>query len=64
MFYYIKINGSEYLRTKGALLASNIFSSLVQQANPAGVQLCFGKRVFADSSSLFRFTKISPTNGR
>lgn len=63
MFYYIRLNGAEYLRTKDALLASNIFSSLVQQANATSVQLCYGKRVFADSSSLFRFTKISP-NGR
>lgn len=64
MYYYIHLNGSEYLRTRDALLASNIFSSLVQQANPADVKLCYGKRVFADSSSLFRFTKISPANGR
>ena len=64
MYYYIRLNGAEYLRTLDALLASNIFSSLVQQANPADVQLCYGKRVFADSSSLFRFTKISPPNGR
>lgn len=59
MFYYIKINGAEYLRTKDALLASNIFSSLIQQSQAADVQLCYGKRVFADSSSIFRFTKIA-----
>lgn len=59
MFYYIRLNGEEYLRTKDALLASNIFSSLVQQSNATDVQLCHGKRVFADSSSLFRFTKIA-----
>lgn len=63
MFYYIRLNGAEYLRTKDALLASNIFSSLVQQANVTSVQLCYGKRIFADSSSLFRFANISP-NGR
>ena len=38
MYYYIHLNGAEYLRTRDALLASNIFSSLVQQANPADVQ--------------------------
>lgn len=63
MYYYIRLNGDEYLRTKDALLASNIFSSLVQQSNSAAVQLCYGKRIFADSSSLFRFSKIAP-NGR
>ena len=63
MFYYIKINGSEYLRTKDAILASNIFSTLVQQSNAMSVQLCYGKRVFADSTSLFSFTKIT-SNGR
>lgn len=64
MCYYIRLNGAEYLRTRDAPLASNIFSSLVLQANPSDFQLCYGKRVFADPSSLFRFTKISPTNGR
>ena len=59
MFYYIRLNGAEYLRTRDALLALNIFSSLAHQANPADVQLSYGKRVFADSSSLFRHTKFS-----
>lgn len=64
MYYYIHLNGSEYLRTTDALLALNIFSSLAQQSNVRGVKLCYGKRVFADSASLFRFTKISQANVR
>lgn len=64
MYYYIHLNGAEYLRTADALLALNIFSSLSQQSNARSVKLCYGRRVFADSASFFRFTKISPTNGR
>ena len=53
MYYYIKIDGSEYVRTKDALLASNLFSSLVQQRIP-NISLHFGGRLFADSESMFR----------
>lgn len=59
MFYYIFINGAEYVRTKDALLASNLFSNLVQQ-NCANVQLKFGGRVFADSESMYRITERKP----
>lgn len=64
MYYYVHLNGSEYLRTTDALLALNLFSSLAQQSNVRSVKLCYGKRVFADSASLYKFTKITPTNGR
>lgn len=63
-FYYIHLNCLEYLRTTDALLALNMFSSLAQQSNVRSVKLSYGKRVFADSSSLYRFTKITPSNGR
>ena len=53
MYYYIKIDGSEYVRTKDALLASNLFSSLIQQ-RIANVTLYFGGRLFADSESMYR----------
>ena len=66
MFYYIYINGAEYIRTKDALLASNLFSNLVQQ-NCANVQLKFGGRVFADSESMYRIQNPKsqfPRNGK
>ena len=48
--YTIKKDGREYFRTIDALLAVNLFSQLVQSGQKS-IDLFFGKRLFASSST-------------
>lgn len=51
MYYYIKKDSSEYLRTSDAFLACNIFTQMCQ-SGVKDLDLLFGKRLFASSKSL------------
>lgn len=51
MFYYIKKDGSEYIRTSDALLACNLFTQMCQ-SGVMDVDLLFGQRLFASSKPI------------
>ena len=51
MYYYIKKDGSEYVRTSDALLACNLFTQMCQ-SGVKGVDLLFGGRLFASSQTI------------
>lgn len=51
MYYYIKKQGSEYIRTNDAILACNLFIQLFQ-SGVKDVDLLFGGRLFASTKTL------------
>lgn len=51
MYYYIKKDGSEYIRTADALLACNLFTQMCQ-SGVKDVDLLFGQRLFASSKTI------------
>ena len=51
MYYYVKRDGKEYVRTSDALLAVNLFSQMCQ-SGVKNVDLCFGQRLFASTSTI------------
>ncbi len=51
MYYYIKKDGSEYIRTSDALLACNLFTQMCQ-SGIKNATLLFGGRVFASTESV------------
>ena len=48
MYYYIKKDGTEYLRTNDALLACNLFIQMCQ-SGVKNVDILCGQRLFASS---------------